>query len=177
MKCKFLSQTILAAAAVTVSAVTAIGEPASATELRFGCEDIDGVVTTVATETQTGERNSLFYWHDDALRQSEDPQKKCQPVSDKLQAALATGGDDLSIQVEKVGGLPVVCLKEKDRAGCGEILFSASSTRNLNRIYPQNQGSRGVQEYGQPVTLWELLGLSRRQSQGQRSRNLVSPNQ
>ena len=159
MKCKFWSQTILAVAAVTVSAVTAIGEPASATEPSFGCENIDGVWTTVAN-TPTGQPNPAFYWHSDALEPSVDAQEQCQRVSKKLQNA----GGNHKFELKKSQGRLALYLKNPER---DRFLFSASDSSKMKRIFPnmdrflpQDQGDRGLQEpFGRPVSIWYLLGF------------------
>jgi len=170
MECKFLSQTILAVGAATVSALTAFGEPASAQpQPSFDCQILNGVPTTVANSA-TGESNHLFYWHGNALGRSENARQKCQQVSGKLQAALVTSGyDNLSIRTEKVGGVPVVCVNEPGQAGCGEVLFSASSPRNMGRILGQ-QGDRGLHRAGFNLTIWDILGMGGGHRQGPRLR-------
>lgn len=149
MNCKFLSP-ILAAAALSVTATAAFSQSRPVT---FSCQNVNGVPTTVATAN--GQTGNVFHWHADALPASVNPQEKCQEVTNKLQASTRNSGTVPNMLAGEISGLPVVCF-QNTQGKCSQVLFTASSAANLNRI-TGTSGGRGLLRSGYSLNIWNLL--------------------
>jgi hypothetical protein len=100
---------ILAGAALLTGLGTVVSEPTYAQSIQFRCVMYDGLPTTIATNTQTGNSIAVVRWYSEYFSASGyDPMTRCREVSGRFQSARDSGRLNY-ITAGVVNGLPVVC--------------------------------------------------------------------
>ena len=181
MKAKYIS-TLLVTSAVALAASPAIADSSDAPQFNFACQMADGVPTTVAQDSKTGETRPIFNWKQEILanKTPSSPKELCDNVTAKLEG-YSTDGYDLS-RISFVGtkigdNLPAICATSSGGRDCKKVLFTLNSASTVTSpniaqdvvtalLNPNLQGNkvvfndRGVQSTSYQVNFWDLFNLN-----------------
>lgn len=131
---------ILAGAAFLTGLGTAFSQPSYAQSIQFRCVMYDGLPTTIATNTQTGNSIAVVRWYSEYFAASGyDPMTRCQQVSGRFQSARDSGRLNY-VTAGVVNGLPVVCATTPGgRCDSSNVLFTLKPGQNaadrLQRLF------------------------------------------
>jgi hypothetical protein len=174
---------ILAAAAVALSAASALSESQPTKTNNFYCSNNNGIYSTMVKSSEGGGQ-AIFNWSqaamsDKALPRTLSSQELCQSVATKLDNQIAQGGNIAAFSTNiKEGFPPVICAKSDASASdsCNLVLLSlepgstsADSNRVLDKILDQRwkqdkiataSNERGVQALaGYKVDFLKILNM------------------